>query len=339
MSDRCIPYPKLHKASGQAYLRWNGEYVYFGKYGTGKADSKYQEWKRKIETGCEVVVKGYFLTELIEDYIKANAAIHSEKIKALRDLGPLAKLDVTEYGPLAYRKHRDRMIASGTRCAGYVNSLMQLMQRVVRYGVSMGRIPISLYQTIKTVNPLKPHEVKRQSKPRKAADRQMVEQTLQQMNPLARDITRLVLFTGARPGEICCMKASEIDKKGPRGRWVYRPALHKTAHKGKQRFIVFGPEGQSIVEKWWPVAGDYFFPSKLIVGHYKTKSLLQAVHHACVRANVPIWTPYQLRHLRLTEVAVDEGLDVAAKLAGHGETGTTQGYAHQPDKKAIDDAA
>lgn len=339
-SPLSLPYPKLHKASKQAYLRWDGEYVYFGKYGTAAADNKYQEWKNRILHGATAASSTYMLIDLINEYATTHAAkVHHEKIKALKELGPLIALRCGEYSPIAYRSHREIIASSGTRCGTYINSIMQLMQRIVRYGVSIGKVDIKLYNTLKTVDPLKSFEVERQGRKRKAADRKDVERTLESMNDMAADITRLLLFTGARPGEICSMKASEIDKNGPRGTWVYRPQLHKTAHRGKSKYIVFGEKGREIVQRWWPAKGDLFFPSQVVVGHYKTKSLLQAVHHACHRVGVPIWTPYQLRHLKLTELSVNEGLQIAAQVAGHGETGTTKGYSHQPDKRAIDDAA
>ena len=48
-----------------------------------------------------------------------------------------------------------------------------------------------------------------------------------------------------RPGEVCSMKAGEIDRTGEV--WQYRPAQHKTAHHGKQRVIFIGKRAQEVL--------------------------------------------------------------------------------------------
>ncbi len=334
---RPIPYPKAHPC-GQAYLRWDGKYKYFGKYGTEEADQKYWQWRHELEHGKQVD-NSWHVGELFEAYEKEYPKLQKDKFKAVNALGAISGLKCTEYGPLTYRKHRDIVASTGTRCARHVNDLMRLVQRIFRWGVSMGKVPLEVYSRLKTVDPLKADQVKRQSKPRKPAKRADVMKTLPELADMPAAIVQLILFTGARPGEICAMKASEVSKDGPHDTWVYRPEKHKTGYHGKRKFIAFGAKGQELLSKWWPSVGDYFFPASQAFGNYRTSSLMQAVEHACKRAGVPHWTPYQLRHLRLTEVAVDFGLETAAKLAGHGETGTTQGYAHQPDKTKLDEAA
>lgn len=89
----------------------------------------------------------------------------------------------------------------------------------------------------------------------------------------------------------------------------------------------------------WPVVGDYFFPSATLLDRpYQESSLRQAIGHAVKRAGAGHWTPYMLRHLYLTLMAVDHGLEVAAKVAGHSEVSTTMIYVHQPDAKQITDS-
>jgi integrase len=53
-------------------------------------------------------------------------------------------------------------------------------------------------------------------------------------------------LTGARPGEICAMRAGDIDCAGTV--WVYAPASHKTAHHGHKRIICIGPRAQEIIK-------------------------------------------------------------------------------------------
>lgn len=335
-----IPPMKQH-STGQAWLRWEGKSKYFGKFGTPEAEERYWQWRQEIagHKAPEQSGRSVLVVDLMERYKEAHPSKNlKDKLKAVSDLGPLARHYCHEFTPLVYRKLRDRLVATGTKCARHVNDLMRLVQRVFRWGVSMELVELDTYNRLKTVDPLKAHEVKRQSKKRQPAKREDVLKTLEELHDMPADIVRLILFTGARPGEICGMRASEVQKDGPHKTWVYRPGAHKTMHHGKRRFITFGKKGQAILRKWWPAAGDYFFPSSLIVGHYKPGGLRQAVWHACKRAGVPHWSPYGLRHLRLTEIAVDKGLEVAASVAGHGELGTTKIYQHEPDVISIRDA-
>lgn len=326
-----IPTLKLH-ATGQAYIRWQGKTKYFGKYGTPETDRAYRQWMQGLLGNKGDGAESPLVSDLIQAYVDANPSKnHGDKFRAIADLGPLSGHRCHEYTPLAYRKHRELVAGTGTRCARHVNDLMRLVQRIFRWGVSMEMCSLDTYSRLKTVDPLKAHEVKRQSKKRLPAKREDVEKTLAELHDVPAAIVRLILYTGARPGEICTMKASEVTKSGPQGTWVYRPGKHKTGHHGKRRFIAFGPLGKEILRQFWPACGDYFFPSAVIISHYRPASLRQAIGHACIRAGVPYWSPYQLRHLRLTELAVDKGLETAASVAGHGEIETTKLYQHEPD--------
>jgi len=333
-----IPALKMHK-TGQAYLRWEGKCCYFGKYGTKDSEERYTKWRQEIVGNLETEASSCLVIDLFARYTEAHPGRNlKDKLKAVSDLGSLAGHRCHEYTPLVFRKHRTMIASNGKRCARHVNDLMRLVQRIFRWGVSMEMASIETYNRLKTVDPLKAHEVKHQSKKRQPAKREDVIKTMAELNPMAMAIVQLVLYTGARPGEICGMKAMGIDKNGPHGVWVYRPMDHKTKHHGKRRFITFGPMGRAIIKQWWPSHGDYFFPSALVHGHYKPASLRQAVGHACKRAGVEHWSPYQLRHLRMTELATDKGLEVAASVAGHGEIETTKLYQHEPDVIALRDA-
>lgn len=326
-----IPAPKLH-STGQAYVYWQGKTKYFGKYGSKQAETAFRQWAGELYGSKAPETRSALVVDLFADYIKAHPLPSlKDRYKAVSDLGSLAGHYCHEYTPLVYRKHREQIATTGSRCARHVNDLMRLVQRVFRWGASMEMCALEVYERLKTVDPLKAHEVKKQSTPRRPATRADVLSTLLELSSVPRAIIELILFTGARPGEICSIKASEITRAGPGGTWVYRPIKHKTGHHGKRRFVVFGPRGQKILEECWPTRGDYFFPAVLKVGYYKPDSLYQAVQHACDRAGVPRWFPYSLRHLRMTELAVDKGLETAAAVAGHGEIQTTRLYQHEPD--------
>ena len=333
-----LPYPKRHP-TGQAYIRWDGRTKYFGKFGTPAADKGYLDWRNRLDVGSTAPVSNLLVIDLFTMYEQAHPTkSYKDRLKAIRTLGELAGIHCHEYGPLRFRQHRALLASTGSRCARHVNDLMQLVQRIFRWGVSMEKVPLEVYTKLKLVDPLKAHEVKHQSKKRTPARREDVEKTLAELHPMPAAIVRLLLLTGARPGEICKLRASETSKNGPYGVWVNRPLEHKTQHHGKRKFIVFGPKSITILKEHWPTVGDWFFPAVQTVGHYRPDSLYQAVKHATERAGVPMWSPYQLRHLKMTEVTVEKGLDAAALLAGHSETKTTLAYTHEPSREQLDKA-
>lgn len=78
--------------------------------------------------------------------------------------------------------------------------------------------------------------------------------------------------------------------------------------------------------------------------HYTQYSYRQAIRHALARArrageDVPDWTPYALRHTRITEVEREHGWDAAQAVAGHESLNTTRRYAHERHLRALDLAA
>jgi integrase len=54
-----------------------------------------------------------------------------------------------------------------------------------------------------------------------------------------------------RPGEVCAMRACDLDTAGPV--WLYRPECHKMAYRGKPRVITLGPRAQAIVRAHLPL--------------------------------------------------------------------------------------
>ena len=69
-------------------------------------------------------------------------------------------------------------------------------------------------------------------------------------------MVRLQRLTGARPGEICSLRPLDLDTSGDV--WRYIPEKHKTSHRGRERIILIGPRGQSILRPYLLRAADAF---------------------------------------------------------------------------------
>lgn len=336
-----IPTAKLHKGSGQAYCYYKGKLIYFGKYGSKSADDKYWQWRATLG---KRVADDYAISELLKRYtaeneLSGNGKNHVQNL--LAEMGHFLTLGCDDFGPLAYREVRKILASKGNRCSQTVNANMQTLQRAFRWGVSIQVVTVATYEALKTVPPLKASEVAKQGKPRVAVPREVVEATLPFLHQHVQHMVLLQLATGARPSEILSIKIACIDRCGPRGTWVYKPDQHKTSYRGKTRHLVFGQQAQEIIRKQmelFPCPDGWLFPTldrSEREGHYMPQSYQKAVRIGARLAGQPHWTPYQIRHLRITELTRDHGLETAAAIAGHSGTGVTLGYAHEPDMEQI----
>jgi integrase len=77
--------------------------------------------------------------------------------------------------------------------------------------------------------------------------RSVVEATLPSLPSVLADMVSLQMETGMRSGELCILRACDLDTGGKV--WLYRPESHKTAHHGYQRNIAIGPKGQAILRR------------------------------------------------------------------------------------------
>jgi integrase len=75
-----------------------------------------------------------------------------------------------------------------------------------------------------------------------------VDAVLPHVLPPVRAMIELQRLTGMRPGEVCSMRACDLDTTGPV--WFYRPSQHNTAWRGKARVVVLGPRAQALVKQY-----------------------------------------------------------------------------------------
>jgi integrase len=75
-----------------------------------------------------------------------------------------------------------------------------------------------------------------------------VDATLPFLNRQLAAMVRIQLYSGARPGEVCIMRAADLDMSGKV--WLYRPARHKTQHRGKPRVVAIGPKAQAVIRQF-----------------------------------------------------------------------------------------
>jgi integrase len=244
-----------------------------------------------------------------------------------------AKLPARSFGPMCLRTVRGDYAAVPGRTRGYVNELTRKLRSAWKWGVSMELVPLETYLSLKTVPDLKRGEMGlAEGRERVAVDWEHVEATLPFLNDRNRDLVVLLAETAARPDEIVRLRPADV-RKHPDGTWSYAPAEHKTARSNKRRLIVFNATCKAILARYLEGRGadDWLFPADPFQApgqHFCVTSLRNAITSACHRAGVARWTPYALRHYKITEVSLKHGVEVAQALAGHASKATTAIYDH-----------
>jgi integrase len=120
---------------------------------------------------------------------------------------------------------------------------------VFRWAVEQEMIPASVYQGLVAVRGLtRGRSGARETEPVTPVAEAVVNETLPFLNRHVAGMVRTQLYTGMRPGEVCAMRACDIDTSS--SVWLYRPGRHKTEHHGHPRVVAVGPKAQQIIREF-----------------------------------------------------------------------------------------
>lgn len=249
--------PKYRKhASGQARVVINGKDYYLGKHGTKLSRQRYDaliaEWladNRSSTFGIEAAE--ITLRDLMIDFLGHAEGYYSESeyeyIK--RSLRPLNKLysdlTVTEFGPKQFKAVRQVMIEQQLARTN-INASMKRIARMIKWGAAEGKYPAAIYDTLKLIPSLqRGRSEAKESEPVRPVCEDKVAATIEHCSPVVADMIRIQLLTGCRPGEVCMFTPKLIERID--SVWEAKLDKHKTAYRGKERIIMFGPEAQKIL--------------------------------------------------------------------------------------------
>lgn len=124
-------------------------------------------------------------------------------------------------------KHGPQMALS----RGVVNHRTNRIRRTFKWGTENEVIPPSVLHGLQAVRGLqRGRNEARETEPVGPVHPGIVEATMPQLNRHVAARVRLQQLTGARPGEVCILRACDVDMTGHV--WLYRPGGDK------------GPEGQ-----------------------------------------------------------------------------------------------
>lgn len=384
VSPDYVPAYRLHKSSGQAIVTLSSSDHLLGPFGSPESKTKYYrlvaEW---IEGGRkplgisppqnDAVVPTATVKDLVDAFTahvdgtyRMNGASHIKRcIRFASEYFGRVKVD--DFRPTMAIKCREQMIASGWTRNGCNRGLM-IIRMMFKFGVVHEIAQPATLQRLQAIEPLK---VGRTHAPESAPVKPVADTDIAAIQPFVAppiwSIIQLQRLCGARGGELLELTAKDINTSS--NIWTYRPAKHKTAHRGHDRIIYFGPKAQAVLR---PVmegraADAYLFSprdgfaarmaskgtqrrrpnqkptpratARKIGDHYTPSSYRRAISYGCKRAKITTWHPHQLRHSAATEWRRGYGPDAALTLLGDRTSNLIEVYAERDHQTAMRIAA
>jgi integrase len=265
------PTLRRHKPSSLGVVTLNGQDIYLGRWPAGQKkppiavqaeyDRRVSEWlangrrlRQEIpQQGADSPSVSDLMLAFalhVELHYRREDGTHTSEVRefkaALRPLREMyGTMAASAFGPLKLKAVRQKFIEAGLS-RGVINQRIGRVVRMFKWAVSEELIPETVWRALTTVRGLeKGRTVAHESEPVKPVAEAHVAATLPFMLPQIRALVELQLVTGMRPGEVCAMRACDIDMTGDV--WLYRPATHKTKHRGKERVVALGPKAQDVV--------------------------------------------------------------------------------------------
>jgi len=365
---RRIPSYRLHKGSGQAIVTLNGRDIYLGVHNTPESRQRYDkliaEWLASNRSVRPEVSSSLTVAEVVDAYWEYAKVYYSKDGKVTkqgdrvkRSLVPLAKLysdtPVNEFGPLALKAVQAEMVREGLN-RNSVNARIGCVKRCFKWASSEELVPVTVFESLRTVEGLKKGRTSApEPEPVLPVPQSDIDAIQEYVLPVVWQMIQVQILTGSRPGEVCTMRAEEIDRSGDV--WIYTPSDHKMSYKKRNKIIFIGPRAQKIITPLLFLGGYLFSPKRAVKEYlesksqstrrgrtrrpgeyYHTTSYTRAIAKACKRAKVPSWYPHRLRHNAATLLVEQFGWDVARTVLGHASLDATRIYAEDAQRKAKD---
>jgi len=228
-----IPSYCHHKASGQAVVRIAGCDVYLGPYNSEESKAEYDrrvaEWVTKRRSPL-IIADGktpedLTVNELLDGYLEFAATYYVKDGEETREVvniehavKPLVELygvtPIKEFSPSRLKTVRQAMIDKKL-CRGVINSRINRIRRVVKWGVENEMVPPSVLHGLQAVSGLKRGRSEaRETERVKPVPDAHVEAVIAAVPPTLGAMIKVQWLTGMRPGELVIMRGCDLDTKG-----------------------------------------------------------------------------------------------------------------------------
>lgn len=363
-----------HKTSGRARVIWKGHHIWLGQYGSPESKQKYARIVAAIASDgrppddCLPMAASVLTIDELSMAYKAWAAGHyqddgipTKRYMTIDRVATLlcklyGDLPATAFGPRELTAFRTSLIireSDGTpRNRHTINDFVLITVGMYRWAAEHGQVSADVWQALTAVSPLKAGRSNAAEPKRiEPADIADVAATCALLPRTLSTLVWVQLWTGMRSGEAVSMRVGDIDRSGPV--WIYRPAKHKTQHKGKMREIAIPECAQELLQHYVDAAkldgNEYLFSperaqrergrQRVRKGSLRTKYASdvygKAITRAAKEAGVPHWHPHQLRHTYATAAKSEAGWEAARVLLGHSSAATTEIYVEEDRRIAM----
>lgn len=223
MRQRRVPSYRRYKPRNLGLVVLDGHYDYLGRYGTPESVAEYhrlvQEWLTShpnvptTTAGKPDLTVDDVLVEFwrhAEGHYRAPDGTPTGELENLRFLRPVHNLyghtPAKGFGPLALRAVRERMIADGLSRTT-INSRVNRIRRVFRWGASLELIPPEVYQALQTVPGLqRGRSEAREAEMIRPVTVDRIEAILPHLPRAVAAMVKVQLCTGMRTGEVLIMR-------------------------------------------------------------------------------------------------------------------------------------
>jgi integrase len=261
--SNAVPKYRKHRESGQAVVTLNGRDIYLGPHGTKASRVEYDrlivDWLANGRQPYQVAGQDVSIVELCLRYWKFATGYYQKNGRCTRVTPGIkcamrylkqwyGKTPAAEFGPLAFKSIRERMIEDALSRT-YINDHLGRIKRMFKWAVGEQLIPAATYDALRTVDGIrKGRTAARETAPVEPVEDSVVDATLEHLPQVVADMVRLQRLTAMRPGEVCIVRPCDIERSGET--WTYRPESHKTEHHGRDRVIFIGPKAQAVMLRY-----------------------------------------------------------------------------------------
>lgn len=268
---------------------------------------------------------------LVDAYIERNPDAQELAVAAARQWANVhGAMALPRYGAPELLAFRDKMDAEGGNTRETVNRKLAYIKNIAKWGVTQRLCPAEILPSLDSVpNLVRGKSISPDGKGREPCSIEEFNAALDMLKGPMHDALYIIRCTGARPTEILDLMPEEINTTVDP--WMVTKIEHKTEHKGKSRFFGLPQEAVEAILPYMP--GQPGTPLLTVKGKVITeRKLRDAVTRACKKAGIERFVPYDLRHLRNTEVRAEGGIKMAQANAGHSSEKMTENYTREAAK-------
>ncbi len=247
--------PKMGRDGKYAVVYLNSKKIRLGRYGSDEAQREYRRFLAEWAAIGNVVdphkKQSYLIEELAAAFLKWAKNVYGDsdygnfKTAIEMTLRTHEGMAVKDFGPKALKIVQHKFVEKGY-ARDYCNKLTGFVRRMFVWGIEYEFVTQDVAGALKLVSSVH-RKLASNRPPRKDVPDDVVRRTLPHLTPTIRDMVVLQRLTAMRPGDVCKMKACEIDRSGEI--WKYVPPEHKNTWRGHTRTIFFGKPEQEILER------------------------------------------------------------------------------------------